>query len=54
MKGSPGMFLLIAPPSVAVICLDLFNDDSSAFSETAEMLLGWVYVLLILLICLGP
>ena len=49
MKGSPGMFLLIAPPSVAVIGLGLFG-----YSTFAEMLLGWVYVLLVLLMSLGP
>lgn len=54
MKGSPGMFLLVAPPSVAVVSLDLFNNGASEFSETAEMLLGWVYILLVLLLCMGP
>lgn len=54
MKGSPAMFLLIAPPSVGVVSLDLFNDGASDFSQFGEMLLGWVFVLLLLLIRLGP
>ena len=54
MKGSPALFLLIAPPSVMVVGLDLFNDSTSTFSETAEMLLGWVFLLLVLLSSLGP
>lgn len=54
MKGSPAMFLLIAPPSLGVVSLDMFNDDASGFSLFGEMLLGWVFVLLILLIRLGP
>lgn len=54
LQGSPGMFLLIAPPSIGVVSLDLFNDGATDFSPSAEMLLGWVYVLLLLLIRLGP
>ena len=54
LKGSPAMFLLIAPPSVGVVALDLFNGDASDFSLFGEMLLGWVFVLLQLLIRLGP
>eukprot|EP00581_Thalassiosira_minuscula_P027969 CAMPEP_0183758940 /NCGR_PEP_ID=MMETSP0739-20130205/6761_1 /TAXON_ID=385413 /ORGANISM="Thalassiosira miniscula, Strain CCMP1093" /LENGTH=253 /DNA_ID=CAMNT_0025996629 /DNA_START=118 /DNA_END=880 /DNA_ORIENTATION=+ len=54
MKGSPGMFLLIAPPSVGVVSLDLLNDGASDFSQSGEMLLGWVFVLLLLLFGLGP
>lgn len=54
MKGSPAMFLLIAPPSVGVVSLDLLNDGASNFSQFGEMLLGWVFVLLLLLIRLGP
>eukprot|EP00956_Cyclotella_meneghiniana_P022494 scaffold42691_cov78-Cyclotella_meneghiniana.AAC.3 len=37
-----------------VVGLDLFNDSTSTFSETAEMLLGWVFLLLVLLNSLGP
>ena len=48
------MFLLIAPPSVGVTALDLMNGDTSDFSLAAEMLLGWVFVLLQLLIRIGP
>lgn len=54
IKGSPAMFLLIAPPSVGVVSLDLFNDGATDFSLFGEMLLGWVFVLLLLLIRLGP
>ena len=54
MKGSPAMFLLIAPPSVGDVSLDLLNDGASNFSQFGEMLLGWVFVLLLLMIRLGP
>ena len=54
IKGSPAMFLLIAPPSVGVISLDLFNEGTDNFSSSGEMLMGWVFVLLLLLIRLGP
>ena len=48
------MFLLIAPPSVAVVSLDLMDGADDAFPDSAEMMLGWVLVLLILLFRLGP
>lgn len=54
MKGSPAMFLLIAPPSVGVVALDMLNHGASDFSQAGEMLLGWVFVLFLLLIRLGP
>ena len=54
MKGSPGMFLIIAPPSVGVLSLEFLDDDASDFSLAGEMLLGWVYVCLLLLFRLGP
>jgi hypothetical protein len=54
MQGSPALFLLIAPPSVGVVALDLFNDGASDFSLAGEMLLGWVFMLLMLLFRLGP
>mmetsp|Transcript_25611 Transcript_25611/g.55095 ORF Transcript_25611/g.55095 Transcript_25611/m.55095 type:complete len:178 (-) Transcript_25611:106-639(-) len=54
IKGSPAMFLLIAPPSVGVVSLDLFNDGASDFSPFGEMLLGWVFVLILLLLRIGP
>merc|ERR1712176_431827 len=52
LKGSPAMFLLIAPPSVGVIFLDLL--DQEGFPDTAKMLLGWVLMIFVLLIRLGP
>ena len=54
MKGSPAMFLLIAPPSVAVVSLDMMDEDADAFPDSAEMMLGWALVLLVLLFRLGP
>ena len=50
IKGSPAMFLLIAPPSVGIVSLDMFNDGTPGFSLFGEMLLGWVFMLLLLLI----
>lgn len=54
LKGSPAMFLLIAPPSVGVIFLDLLDKDHNEFPSSAKMLLGWVLMVLILLLRLGP
>ena len=54
LQGSPGMFLLIAPPSVGVVSLDLIDKDDTGFNPFGEMLLGWVLVLLLLLFRLGP
>ena len=54
IKGSPAMFLLIAPPSVGIVSLDMFNDGTPGFSLFGEMLLGWVFMLLLLLIRFGP
>ena len=48
------MFLLIAPPSVAVVSLDMMDEDADAFPDSAEMMLGWALVLLVLLFRLGP
>lgn len=51
------MFLLIAPPSVGVVSLDFLNDlvdGATEFSPFSEMLLGWVFVLLLLLIRMCP
>lgn len=48
MKGSPSMFLLVAPPAIGVISLIMM--DMLPF---AEMLLGWVMILLVLLFGIG-
>jgi tellurite resistance protein len=52
-KGSPSLFLLIAPPAVAAIALGGFKGTDS-FPNEAMMLLGWCCVLLLLLLRLGP
>merc|ERR1711862_1047864 len=49
---SGAMYLLVAPPSVAVMSLDGLDEDG--FPVSAEMLLGWVLVLFVLLLRLGP
>ena len=49
MKGSPSMFLLIAVPSIGVVSLVMME-----ILPFAEMLLGWVLVLLVLLFGIGP
>lgn len=53
-KGSPALFLLIAPPSAAVVALDLLDGDPDSFSFTAKMLLGWCMGLFLLLVRIGP
>jgi tellurite resistance protein TehA-like permease len=53
-KGTPALFLLFAPPSVAVTVLDNFKGDPTEFSQAAEFVLGWCLVVVVLLIRLGP
>ena len=52
-KGSPALFLLLAPPSLSSTALAGFT-DSGTFTKEACMLLGWCCVLLLLLFHLGP
>lgn len=52
--GNPALFLIIAPPSVAVVALDLFDDDGQEFSLAASLVLGWCLVVVLLLFRLGP
>jgi tellurite resistance protein TehA-like permease len=52
-RHSPALFLLIAPPSVAVIALDKFDEDNTEFSVAAEFVLGWCLVVVLLLFRLG-
>ena len=49
LKGSPSMFLLVAAPAIGVVSLILMD-----ILYFAEMLLGWVLILLILLFGIGP
>ena len=60
-RGSPALFLLIAPPSVAVVAIDMLTveayDDGqqeSSFSIVSQIILGWCLLIVILLIRLGP
>ena len=56
-KGSPSLFLLIAPPSVGVVAADVLLRDpvgSSDFNGMATILLGWCLGIFLLLIKLGP
>lgn len=53
-KGSPALTLLIAPPAVAVMAIDGFDGDPSEFSVVAEMLLGWCFIVLLLILKMGP
>jgi tellurite resistance protein TehA-like permease len=53
-RGNPALFLLCAPPSVAVTVLDNFEGDPTEFSQAAEFVLGWCLVVVLLLIRMGP
>lgn len=53
-KGSPALFLLIAPPSVAVVATDLLDGEPDKFSFMALLLLGWCLGLFLLLVRIGP
>jgi len=54
VKGSPALTLLMAPPSVAVVAIDLFDNDPAEFNVVAEVALGWSLLLVVILIKLGP
>ena len=49
LKGSPSMFLLVAAPAIGVVSLILMD-----ILYFAEMLLGWVLILLVILFGIGP
>jgi tellurite resistance protein TehA-like permease len=53
-QGSPALFLLFAPPSVAAVAIDGFDKEVDAFSVLAQVFLGWALVLLLMLIRLCP
>jgi len=52
-RGSPALFLLIAPPSVGVIAIDLLDKEPQSFAILSEVLLGWCIVVCLLLCRLG-
>lgn len=52
-KGSPALFLMIAPPSVGVVAFDLM-EGTPEFSTSSQLLLGWCLGLALFLIRLGP
>lgn len=53
-KGSPSLFLLIAPPSVAAVAIDLFDGDPDTFSTVASIVIGWCLVVFLFLCKIGP
>jgi tellurite resistance protein TehA-like permease len=53
-QGSPALFLLIAPPSVAAIAIDGLDKEVGDFSVLAQVFLGWALVLMLMLIRLCP
>jgi len=52
-RGSPDLFLLIAPPSVGVIAIDLLDGESQSFAILSEVVLGWCIFVYLLLCRLG-
>ena len=53
-KGSPALFLIIAPPSVGVVGWDLIAGDGTQLAFMSQALLGFCLGVLALLIRLGP
>jgi tellurite resistance protein TehA-like permease len=53
-KGSPALFLLIAPPSIGVVATDLIIAQEGEFPIMSQLLLGWCLGLFMLLIRIGP
>jgi tellurite resistance protein len=54
LRGSPSLALLLAPPSVGVVALDALFSTPSYFSTAATMVLGWLIILLVMLMKIGP
>lgn len=54
MRGSPSLTLLLAPPSVGIIALDMLDDDPTSFSTASSLVLGWILVLFLLFAKIGP
>jgi len=52
--SSPALFMLLAPPSLAGIALDLMDGDPETFSDGASMLLGWSLIIFVLVIKTAP
>lgn len=53
-KGSPALFLLIAPPAVGAVAWDMIDDSPVDFAFGSQMLFGWCLGLVLLLFRLGP
>lgn len=53
-KGSPALFLIIAPPSVGVVAYDNIVESLTEPSVMSEVLFGWSLGILLLLFKLGP
>ena len=53
-RGSPALFLLIAPPSVAVVASDMLAGDDDSFAVISQVILGWCLIVVALLVRLGP
>jgi tellurite resistance protein TehA-like permease len=53
-RGSPALFLLIAPPSVGVVAWDLIEAEPGKFSLFSQALLGWCLGIFLLLFKIGP
>lgn len=55
-RGSPALFLLMAPPAAGVVAWDLIEreNDTEEFAMGSQLLLGWCLGLVLLLFRLGP
>lgn len=53
-RGSPALFLLVAPPSVAIVSMDVIVDAVNRMNLFSECMLGFCLILLLVLYRLGP
>jgi len=53
-RGAPALFLLIAPPSVAIVSMDVIVDMENRVNLFSETMFGFCLILLAVLYRLGP
>jgi tellurite resistance protein TehA-like permease len=53
-KGTPALFLFLAPPSVGVVAWDLINAIPGEFPILSKLILGWCLGVFVMLVKMGP
>lgn len=52
-KGSPALFLIMTPPSIAIVAWDMITDEPGEFAILSKLLLGCCLVFFLLLVKIG-